>query len=252
MEGPDSHNTTMRAAPAFDSAETAGDEGTGELGLGRAALGGLDYLLAQIFGVGVHRCIVPHGPAALQDALEQGKLVVQPGTRVTSRYVAAGAAVVVLFALGPLRPGLETWAVVAIVAFSFPFVSFAATARGCAQGSERFDMVVALQSTEISCKVLSGTALVLLGFGVAGAVAGFLIGAVFAAALGFHHLVHGLGVRLRDAPWVGTELPALRIVGPMFGALLGLSLLLNLDLVTLKLLSDERALTGYYSSLHCY
>jgi O-antigen/teichoic acid export membrane protein len=41
-----------------------------------------------------------------------------------------GAAVLALFALGPLRPGLETGTVAAIVAFSFPFISLAATARG--------------------------------------------------------------------------------------------------------------------------
>ncbi|MGI8910326.1 MAG: oligosaccharide flippase family protein [Rubrobacteraceae bacterium] len=186
---------------------------------------------------------VANAERSRRDALVRGALVAN-----LALAAVVGAAVVTLFALGPLRPGLETWTVSAIVALSLPFIAFAATARGCAQGSERFDLVATLQVTEISCKVLSGTALVLLGFGVTGAVAGFLIGAVFAAALGLYHLVRRLGMRLRDVSGGDTELPALRIAGPMFGALLGLSLLLNLDLVSLKLLSDERALTGYYQA----
>ena len=44
-------------------------EGAGDLGLGRAALDGLDDLLAQVFGVGVHGRMVPCRPATLQDAL---------------------------------------------------------------------------------------------------------------------------------------------------------------------------------------
>ena len=132
----------------------------------------------------------------------------------------------------------------ALVALSFPFISLAATARGAVQGCERFGMVASLQFVEISCKVLGGTALVLLGFGVAGAVAGFLIGGIAAAALGLYYTIYGLGVRVRGA----LELPALNLVAPMFGALLGLSLLLNLDLISLKLLSGGRALVGYYQA----
>ena len=178
-----------------------------------------------------------------RDVLVRGALVAN-----LALAFAMGAALAALFAAGPLNPGLETWTVASVVALSLPFMSLAATASGCAQGSERFDMVASLQVTEISCKVLAGTALVLLGFGVAGAVAGFLIGAIFATALGFYHLVRGLGVRLWSLSEGGLEPPALRLAGPMFGALLGLSLLLNLDLASLKLLSDERTLAGYYQA----
>ena len=44
-------------------------EGAGGLGLGRAALDGLDDLLAQVLGVGVHPPMMPDGPTPLQDAL---------------------------------------------------------------------------------------------------------------------------------------------------------------------------------------
>lgn len=158
--------------------------------------------------------------------------------------VSMGTVVAGLFAAGPLRSGLETGAVASIVALSFLFISLAATARGCAQGSERFGMVAALQVTEILCKVLAGTTLVLLGFGATGAIAGFLIGGLAATALGVYFLVYKLDVR----PTGKIELPAIRLAGPMFVALLGLSLLLNLDLVALKLFTEERTPVGYYQA----
>ncbi len=174
-----------------------------------------------------------------RDALVRGAFVAN-----LALATAMSLTVVALYLLGPLKPGLETGTVATLVALSFPFISLAATARGGVQGSERFGMVASLQVVEIFCKVLAGTALVLLGFGVAGAVAGFLIGGILAAGLGFYYLVHKLGVRLRGT----LELPTLRVVAPMFGALLGLSLLLNLDFVALKLLSEERTLAGYYQA----
>ena len=174
-----------------------------------------------------------------RNALVRGALVAN-----LALSIAMGTTVAGLFAVGPLRPGLETGAVATIVASSFLFISLAATARGCAQGSERFGMVAALQVTEILCKVFAGTGLVLLGFGATGAIAGFLIGGMAATALGFYYLICRLGVRLRGS----IELPKLRLAGPMFVALLGLSLLLNLDLAALKLFTHERALAGYYQA----
>jgi O-antigen/teichoic acid export membrane protein len=195
-------------------------------------------VLQSGFSWSLARAVANAGEAS-RATLTRGALLANLGLAI-----GLGAAVVALFALGPLRPGLETGTVAAIVALSFPFISLAATARGCAQGSERFDVVATLQVMEIFCKCLGGVALVLMGFGATGAVAGFLIGAVLAAVLGFYHLTRNLDVPL----WGGIELPAVRVAGPIFGALLGLSLLLNLDLVALKLLSDERALAGYYQA----
>lgn len=158
--------------------------------------------------------------------------------------VTAGVAIAVLFALGPLQPGLETVTVTALVVLSLPFISIAATARGAAQGAEHFGVVAAVGCVEIFCKVLVGTALVLAGFGVAGAVAGFLFGAIVASTLGVYCLYRELGVRIGG----GTEAPAMRSAAPMFGALLAVSLLLNLDLGALKLLWNDRMTAGYYQA----
>jgi O-antigen/teichoic acid export membrane protein len=176
---------------------------------------------------------------AKKDALVRGTLVAN-----LTLAVSLGAIVTVLFSLGPLQPGLETGIVTAIVALSLPFISLACTTQGAAQGSEHFGAVAVLGTAEIFCKAVVGTVLVLAGFGVTGAVAGFLIGAIVASALGMCYLPLKLNVRI----WGSIELPTLRAVGPMFGTLLGLSLLPNLSLFALKLLSDERTLTGYYQA----
>ena len=195
-------------------------------------------LLQSGFSLALARAVANSGDHR-RGALVRGALVAN-----LLLATAMGLAVVALYVLGPLKPGLETGTVAALVALSFPFISLAATARGGVQGSECFGMVASLQIVEIFGKVLAGTALVLLGFGVAGAVAGFLIGGLAASALGSYFLVNKLGVRLRGT----LELPALRIAAPMLGALLGMGLLLNLDLVGLKLFSGERALVGYYQA----
>jgi len=195
-------------------------------------------LLQSGFSLALARSVANTG-GHRRDALVRGALVAN-----LLLAIAMGLAVIALYVLGPLGPGLETGTMAVLVALSFPFISLAATARGGVQGSERFGMVASLQFVEIFGKVLAGTVLVLLGFGVAGAVAGFLIGGLAASALGSYFLVNKLGVRLRGA----LELPALHVVAPMFGALLGLGLLLNLDLVGLKLFSGERALVGYYQA----
>lgn len=195
-------------------------------------------VLQSGFSLALARAIANSG-GHRRDALVRGALAAN-----LLLATAMGLTVVTLYVVGPLRQGLETGTVAAMVALSCPFISLAATARGGVQGAERFGMVASLQFTEIAGKVLAGTALVLLGYGVAGAIAGFLIGGIVASVLGMYYLVFKLGVRLRGP----LENPTLRVVAPMFGALLGLSLLLNLDLVALKLLSAERALAGYYQA----
>jgi O-antigen/teichoic acid export membrane protein len=200
-------------------------------------VGGL--VLHSGFSWSLARAVVKADGPRERDALVRGTLLAN-----LALAAAMGMALLALFAVGPLRGGFEQWSVVVVVALCLPFISLVATASKCAQGSERFGIVASLGLTEMSCKTLSGAALALLGFGASGAIVGFLVGAVCAAALGFRQLVRGIGIRLRGS----LKLPAVRTSAAMFGALLGLSMLLNLDLAGLKLLSPERALVGYYQA----
>lgn len=159
--------------------------------------------------------------------------------------LAIGALLALLFALGPLRPGLESWTIAALVVGALPLLAVVAIARATAQGSERFGLLALIWAIETVVKAGAGTGLVLLGLGVVGAVTGFVAGALVAAILALTLLARTLEIR----PWGTAERPALRAARDMFGALLGMALLLNLDLVALKLFAPEqRALVGYYQA----
>ena len=200
-------------------------------------VGGL--VLQSGFSWAIARAVVKADGPCTRDALVRGTFLAN-----LALATAMGAALLTLFAAGPLKGGFERWPVVVVVALCLPFISLIATVNGCAQGSERFGIVASLGITEMSCKTVSGGALALLGFGAPGAIAGFLVGAVCAAALGFRQLVRGIGVRLRGS----LKLPDIRTSAAMVGALLGLTMLLGLDLAGLKLLSHERALVGHYQA----
>jgi O-antigen/teichoic acid export membrane protein len=200
-------------------------------------MGGM--VLHSGFSWSLARAVVNAEGPEERDALVRGTLLAN-----LAFALALGAVLVLLFAAGPLRSGFESWSMVAVVAVSLPFISLVATASKCAQGSERFGIVASLGLTEMSCKTLSGAALALAGLGAVGAISGFLVGAVCSAALGFRELTRSIGVRLRG----GVTLPDMRASAAMFGALLGLSMLLNLDLAGLKLLSEERAQVGFYQA----
>lgn len=200
-------------------------------------VGGL--VLHSGFSWSLARAVVKADGVRERDALVRGTFLANLALSVT-----IGAVLILLFAAGPLRDGFERWSMVIVVALCLPFISLMATASKCAQGSERFGIVASLGLTEMSSKALSGAVLALVGFGAIGALSGFLVGAVCSAALGFWQLVRGIGVRLRG----GVTLPDVRASVAMFVALLGLSMLLSVDLAGLKLLTDERALVGYYQA----
>lgn len=159
--------------------------------------------------------------------------------------VVMAAAILGLYAFGPLRPGFESWSVVLIVALSLPFVALISVAWGTAQGSEHFGALATIVVVEVLCKAIAGVGLVLAGEGVRGAIGGLLVGAVVGAAVSAYYLIARLGI----GPSRSVHLPSLRATGAMFGSMLGLVLLLNLDLVGLKLFAaDDRRLTGYYQA----
>ena len=85
----------------------------------------------------------------------------------------------------------------------------------------------------------------LAGFGATGAIAGFLVGGVIASTLALWLMVRVFMLRVRGP----MQWPALKMAGGMFGALTGMALLLNLDIIALKLVSGaDRALVGQYQA----
>jgi O-antigen/teichoic acid export membrane protein len=162
-----------------------------------------------------------------------------------SLALALGATILLLFAFGPLRAGMETWGVALFVAATLPFISLIAIASGAVLGAERFEELALIRFLEVAFKALAGIIFVLTGFGATGAVAGFLIGSIVAAIVGIWRTM-----RILKMQFLGAILwPSLRMAGGMFGALLGIALLLNLDILAMKLLSGaDRELTGYYQA----
>jgi O-antigen/teichoic acid export membrane protein len=155
-----------------------------------------------------------------------------------------GGVIVVLFAAGPFRAAFESWAIVAAVAGTLPFFAIVAIARAAAQGYARFSRLAGLQLAEVTSKVVAGLLLAALGFGAIGATLGFFVGALVGACLGIATLVVTFGVR----PIGPVAMVSPRSAGAMFGALLGLALLLNEDLLAVKLFGGNRALAGYYQA----
>lgn len=154
-------------------------------------------------------------------------------------------AIVVLFAIGPLRNGLENWTIVLIVVATMPFLSLLAIANGVVRGGQLFTSLAFVKILEVFIKAAAGIGLELAGFGVAGALAGFLLGSVMATAVGLWQVRYQMDIPL----WGKVKMPSLQYAGPMFGALLGMAVLLNMDILFVKgMASDVRAVAGYYQS----
>jgi O-antigen/teichoic acid export membrane protein len=144
---------------------------------------------------------------------------------------------------GALERGLESTPILAAVIVALPLIAIGSVARAAAQGISAFGRVGLIQGVEVTFKAVAGIALAVVGFGAIGAVAGFGVGALVAAAV-------GLAVIARRFPLIGRSIvwPRRATAGPMFGALLGLALILNLDLQAIKLLVGDRAVAGQYQA----
>ena len=162
----------------------------------------------------------------------------------TALGAALGAAIVLGYAAGPLRSGLESTAVTLLVAASLLPIGTVAAARAAAQGRSHFVVVARLHALEVAVKAVLGTALVLLGLGVTGALLGFLLGGIVAAAAGLRDVRTHLATALRGP----LELPNVRRAMPTFAVLIALALVLNMDLLALKLMVDDRATVGLYQA----
>lgn len=184
------------------------------------------------------RALVPADEASGR-ALMRGALVANVVISVALALV-----ILLLYLAGPLRHGLEQPAVLIAVLGSLPVFAISAVARAAFQGRERFGYVGLLQAIEVVAKAILGIALALGGLGAAGAVAGFPLGALLASLLGLGLLVSVARVH----PVGDVTFPRTRTVAPMFGALFGLALVLNLDLLAVKLFVTDRAAAGQYQA----
>jgi len=145
----------------------------------------------------------------------------------------------------PLGPGYR--AVVPLVGLTTVLLAARSVVNGAARGLYRFGPVAVNLVGEVVFKTVGGLILVAVGTGVAGVMAGFALGAAVALAhsLWIVHparLWHGRG-------WFDTRVVSVTV--PLFVGILGPALMLNLDVLGLKLLApvgrgDE--LAGLYQA----
>jgi O-antigen/teichoic acid export membrane protein len=119
--------------------------------------------------------------------------------------------------------------------------------NGAVQGLFRFDALAVNRVGEVVVKAVAGLALVVVGMGVAGVVAGFALGAAIA-------LAHSLWVARRAHLWRGRgwlDWNVIPATMPLYLGMLGTALMLNLDILGLKFFApagtgDE--LAGFYQA----
>lgn len=138
-------------------------------------------------------------------------------------------------------------AIVPLVGLTAIILAARSVLNGAAQGLYRFGPIALNQVAEVAVKFSAGLALVALGFGASGVMAAFALGAFLA-------LLHSLWIVRPARLWEGPgwlERDVLRSTAPLFIAMLGPALMLNLDILGLKLLApagrgDEMA--GFYQA----
>lgn len=178
------------------------------------------------------------------DEAERGRLVRGALVANLGLALAIDVVLVLLFFGGVMEEGLEGAGTLVLCVVSLPLFAVAAVGRSAMQGMGRFGSVGAIQAIEVAVKAVAGLGLALVGLGAPGAVAGFPVGGLAAAGLAMVLL----SIFGRVRPTGGVRMPSTRSVGPMFGALIGLALVLNLDLIAVKLLDVDRAAAGQYQA----
>jgi len=152
-----------------------------------------------------------------------------------------------VYALGWLPLGPAYRAIVPLVGVTTVLLAARSVVNGAARGLYRFGPVAVNLAGEVVVKVGGGLALVALGVGAPGVIAGFALGAAAA-------LAHSLWIVRPARLWRGRGWLDGRVVvttAPLFVGMLGPALMLNLDVLGLKLLApvgrgDE--LAGFYQA----
>ncbi|RMF34048.1 MAG: hypothetical protein D6759_06325 [Chloroflexi bacterium] len=181
-----------------------------------------------------------------------------PTARTRRRFRAAWTANVLLglllaaglegaYLLGMLPLGPSYRLIVPLVGLTTVLLAARAVINGAARGLYRFGPVALNLAGEVVVKVIVGLALVALGGGVTGVMVGFALGTALALA---HSLWIVRPARLwRGAGWFDRQ--AVVATAPLFLGMLGPALMLNLDILGLKLLAPAGqgdAMAGLYQA----
>lgn len=149
------------------------------------------------------------------------------------------------FALGWLPLDSSYGLLIVIVALTIGSLGVGAVPSAGLQGLFRFGRISAVRIVEAVSNIVASVALVLLGFGAAGALGGFTVAAILATVLQIWFM--------RDKPFWRAQgwggLATVRAALPLTVAVFGGVLLTNIDLLALKFLSaplGSDALSGEY------
>lgn len=151
------------------------------------------------------------------------------------------------FSSGKIPLGAAYRAVIPLLSLTVVILAARSVSNGAARGLNRFGLVAVNLVGEVVVKVLAGLALVMMGYGVAGVVAGFALGAAVS-------LVHSMWITRREHLWRGPgwfDRRVVRATAPLFVSMLGTALILNLDVLGLKLFappSQGDVLSGFYQA----
>lgn len=146
-----------------------------------------------------------------------------------------------------LNLGTAYKSVIPLVSITAIFLSARAVLNGAARGLHKFSPVAMNLVVEVLVKIMFGILLVMIGVGVSGVMFGFALGAAVS-------LLHSIWITRKANLWQGHGWLEKRVIKetlPIFIGMIGVALMLNLDVLGLKLLAptgqaDEMA--GYYQA----
>ncbi len=125
------------------------------------------------------------------------------------------------------------------------FIFMGATASGYFQGLQQFRLIAALKVSEVIVKIATGVALIALGAGATGAIAGFALGAAVVAGV-------GLAAMSRDITWSRSALAGRHLWASTQGLMAiqaGVAVLASMDVVIGSLvLGASPALATYQAA----
>ncbi|HZD58658.1 MAG TPA: oligosaccharide flippase family protein [Anaerolineales bacterium] len=149
---------------------------------------------------------------------------------------------------GLLELGPAYRQIIPLIALTTVLLAARAAINGAARGSYKFAGVAVNMVSDATLKVGIGLVLVIAGAGVAGVIAGFVLATTAT-------LFHSLWMVKPERLWSGTgwfDPQVLRVTFPLFLGMIGPALMLNLDILGLKILapaSQGDQMAGLYQAV---